>query len=179
MNFCSLITEEGMAEVSTKRKADEGMPELNAGGGASTGKKVKNKHFIPVLELYINGNFSHTLAYDKLLDVLRDVAENSTTEPKKCGMPMACLKYIFKFVVKSRMLYAGLHHGANQDQFEDKLEDALGALTKIMTYSARDLHSAQFACMRNMVQSIPDLAKVFSQKKLAKLLIGTQITYHV
>ena len=38
----------------------------------------KFKQFVPVLEVYINENFSATLAYNKLLVVFKDYVEAAT-----------------------------------------------------------------------------------------------------
>ena len=38
----------------------------------------KFKQFVPVLEVYINENFSATLAYNKLLVVFKDYVEATT-----------------------------------------------------------------------------------------------------
>ena len=92
----SLITEEGASEQGDylPRKKNENK------------SSVKHHHFIPVLELYINENFYHLLAYEKLLDVLKVIAENAQLAPREAENTMEVLKYIFKFIVRSRVLYS-------------------------------------------------------------------------
>uniref|UniRef100_A0A452TT77 Dedicator of cytokinesis 1 n=1 Tax=Ursus maritimus TaxID=29073 RepID=A0A452TT77_URSMA len=66
----------------------------------------KFQHFNPVLETYIKKHFSATLAYTKLTKVLRNYVDNA----EKPGIndqlykAMKALEYIFKFIVRSRIL---------------------------------------------------------------------------
>lgn len=52
--------------------------------------------FIPVMDLYIKENFSATLAYNKLLVVLKECVENETLKPKDVIDAAKALKYIFR-----------------------------------------------------------------------------------
>uniref|UniRef100_A0A8C5EZ88 Dedicator of cytokinesis 1 n=1 Tax=Gopherus evgoodei TaxID=1825980 RepID=A0A8C5EZ88_9SAUR len=67
----------------------------------------KFQHFNPVLETYIKKHFSATLAYTKLTKVLRNYVDNA----EKPGVTdqlfkaMKALEYIFKFIVRSRILF--------------------------------------------------------------------------
>uniref|UniRef100_A0A8B9MXY3 Dedicator of cytokinesis 1 n=1 Tax=Accipiter nisus TaxID=211598 RepID=A0A8B9MXY3_9AVES len=67
----------------------------------------KFQHFNPVLETYIKKHFSATLAYTKLTKVLKTYVDNA----EKCGITdqlfkaMKALEYIFKFIVRSRILF--------------------------------------------------------------------------
>uniref|UniRef100_A0A8C4M8F6 Dedicator of cytokinesis 1 n=1 Tax=Equus asinus asinus TaxID=83772 RepID=A0A8C4M8F6_EQUAS len=67
----------------------------------------KFQHFNPVLETYIKKHFSATLAYTKLTKVLRNYVDNA----EKPGIndqlykAMKALEYIFKFIVRSRILF--------------------------------------------------------------------------
>uniref|UniRef100_H3ANT8 C2 DOCK-type domain-containing protein n=1 Tax=Latimeria chalumnae TaxID=7897 RepID=H3ANT8_LATCH len=67
----------------------------------------KFQHFNPVLETYIRKHFSATLAYTKLTTVLKNYVDNA----EKPGVTdqlfkaMKALEYIFKFIVRSRILF--------------------------------------------------------------------------
>uniref|UniRef100_A0A8C0ZH84 Dedicator of cytokinesis 1 n=1 Tax=Cyanistes caeruleus TaxID=156563 RepID=A0A8C0ZH84_CYACU len=67
----------------------------------------KFQHFNPVLETYIKKHFSATLAYTKLTKVLKTYVDSA----EKCGITdqlfkaMKALEYIFKFIVRSRILF--------------------------------------------------------------------------
>uniref|UniRef100_A0AAQ6A1Q9 Dedicator of cytokinesis 5 n=1 Tax=Amphiprion ocellaris TaxID=80972 RepID=A0AAQ6A1Q9_AMPOC len=68
---------------------------------------IKFQHFNPVLETYINKHFSATLAYMKLSRVLNyyvgHAEEPQLTE--RLYAALKALKYLFRFIVQSRVLY--------------------------------------------------------------------------
>uniref|UniRef100_A0A669D2J2 Dedicator of cytokinesis 5 n=1 Tax=Oreochromis niloticus TaxID=8128 RepID=A0A669D2J2_ORENI len=68
---------------------------------------IKFQHFNPVLETYINKHFSATLAYVKLTGVLNyyvgHAEEPGLTE--RLYTALKALKYLFRFIVQSRVLY--------------------------------------------------------------------------
>ncbi len=96
------------------------------------------QQFIPVLELYINENFYATLAYNKLLIVLRECVDNGTLKPVELTQTMKCLRYVFKFVVRSRTLCSQLNNGKGQEPFEQHLKDVLNSLVKLMFSKSND-----------------------------------------
>uniref|UniRef100_A0A671UKS3 Dedicator of cytokinesis 2 n=1 Tax=Sparus aurata TaxID=8175 RepID=A0A671UKS3_SPAAU len=68
----------------------------------------KFQHFNTVLEAYIKQHFSATLAYKKLMSVLKRYLDVSS-RGEQCEPILRTLKaleYIFKFIVRSRMLYS-------------------------------------------------------------------------
>uniref|UniRef100_A0A8C4HSW4 Dedicator of cytokinesis 2 n=1 Tax=Dicentrarchus labrax TaxID=13489 RepID=A0A8C4HSW4_DICLA len=68
----------------------------------------KFQHFNTVLEAYIKQHFSATLAYKKLMAVLKRYLDVSS-RGEQCEPILRTLKaleYIFKFIVRSRMLYS-------------------------------------------------------------------------
>uniref|UniRef100_A0A8C7PXN9 Dedicator of cytokinesis 2 n=1 Tax=Oncorhynchus mykiss TaxID=8022 RepID=A0A8C7PXN9_ONCMY len=68
----------------------------------------KFQHFNTVLEAYIKQHFSATLAYKKLMSVLKRYLDVSS-RGEQCENYLRTLKaleYIFKFIVRSRMLYS-------------------------------------------------------------------------
>ncbi|XP_016142579.1 dedicator of cytokinesis protein 2-like [Sinocyclocheilus grahami] len=71
----------------------------------------KFQHFNTVLEAYIKQHFSATLAYKKLMSVLKTYLDVSS-RGEACEPILRTLKaleYIFKFIVRSRMLYSQLN----------------------------------------------------------------------
>ncbi|NXT41679.1 DOCK2 protein, partial [Pelecanoides urinatrix] len=68
----------------------------------------KFQHFNAVLEAYIRQHFSATLAYKKLISVLTQyVDQASRGEPcEQLTRTFKALEYIFKFIVRSRHLFA-------------------------------------------------------------------------
>uniref|UniRef100_A0A673CGZ1 Dedicator of cytokinesis 5 n=1 Tax=Sphaeramia orbicularis TaxID=375764 RepID=A0A673CGZ1_9TELE len=68
---------------------------------------IKFQHFNPVLETYINKHFSATLAYMKLTRVLNYYVGHAD-EPvltERLYAALKALKYLFRFIVQSRVLY--------------------------------------------------------------------------
>uniref|UniRef100_A0A4W6F590 Dedicator of cytokinesis 5 n=1 Tax=Lates calcarifer TaxID=8187 RepID=A0A4W6F590_LATCA len=68
---------------------------------------IKFQHFNPVLETYINKHFSATLAYMKLTGVLNYYVGHAE-EPiltERLYAALKALKYLFRFIVQSRVLY--------------------------------------------------------------------------
>ncbi|NWR93565.1 DOCK2 protein, partial [Furnarius figulus] len=72
----------------------------------------KFQHFNTVLEAYIRQHFSATLAYKKLLSVLTQYVEQAGRGQPCEPLPRTfkALEYIFKFIVRSRHLFAQLGH---------------------------------------------------------------------
>lgn len=68
----------------------------------------KYQHFQPVLDLYIQESFSATLAYKKLISVLRKRIESVSIcggHEKDLLKTMKSLQYCIRFIVKSRLLF--------------------------------------------------------------------------
>uniref|UniRef100_A0A665WMQ9 Dedicator of cytokinesis 1 n=1 Tax=Echeneis naucrates TaxID=173247 RepID=A0A665WMQ9_ECHNA len=65
----------------------------------------KFQHFNPVLETYIRKHFSATLAYMKLTKVLKNYVDNAEKLTEQLLKAMKALEYIFKFIVRSRVLF--------------------------------------------------------------------------
>jgi len=69
----------------------------------------KYQHFQPVLDLYISESFSATLAYKKLIAVLRkridNVGNNDGQERDLLLKTMKSLQYCMRFIVESRLLF--------------------------------------------------------------------------
>uniref|UniRef100_A0A673MIL5 Dedicator of cytokinesis protein 1-like n=1 Tax=Sinocyclocheilus rhinocerous TaxID=307959 RepID=A0A673MIL5_9TELE len=72
----------------------------------------KFHHFNPVLETYIRKHFSATLAYTKLTKVLKNYVENAEKLTEQLLKALKALEYIFKFIVRSRVLFNQIFRGA-------------------------------------------------------------------
>uniref|UniRef100_A0A673W5G6 Dedicator of cytokinesis 2 n=1 Tax=Salmo trutta TaxID=8032 RepID=A0A673W5G6_SALTR len=87
----------------------------------------KFQHFNTVLEAYIKQHFSATLAYKKLMSVLKRYLDVSS-RGEQCENYLRTLKaleYIFKFIVRSRMLYSHLLRTINRTVITMGREHAL------------------------------------------------------
>lgn len=68
----------------------------------------KYQHFQPVLDLYISESFSATLAYKKLIAVLRKRIDNVGNDGQERDLllkTMKSLQYCMRFIVESRLLF--------------------------------------------------------------------------
>ena len=147
----------------------------------------KFKQFVPVLEVYINENYSATLAYNKLLVVFKDYVEAATGNRASSSLPVSALElkrkteklaqatnslqFLFKFVVRSRTLFAALNGGKGAEPFESMLREVLFSLVKLMFGSQAELQKIQESCLRHIVLAVPDLIQVFPRRNLAEILM--------
>uniref|UniRef100_A0A8C9N3N0 DOCKER domain-containing protein n=1 Tax=Serinus canaria TaxID=9135 RepID=A0A8C9N3N0_SERCA len=94
----------------------------------------KFQHFNTVLEAYIRQHFSATLAYKKLLSVLTQYVEQAGRGEPCESLPRTfkALEYIFKFIVRSRHLFAQLYEGKEVAEFQRSLQRFFLALNQLM-----------------------------------------------
>ncbi|XP_064916112.1 dedicator of cytokinesis protein 2-like isoform X4 [Columba livia] len=94
----------------------------------------KFQHFNAVLEAYIRQHFSATLAYKKLLSVLTQYVEHASRgEPcEPLLRTFKALEYVFKFIVRSRRLFAQLYEGKEMAEFQHSLQRFFLALNQLM-----------------------------------------------
>ncbi len=129
------------------------------------------QQFVPVLDMYIQKNFSATLAYNKLLLVLKECVEGAYLRPMDLTQAMKSLKYIFRLVVQSRSLFVTLHGNKGHEPFQQMLGEVLHSLVELMFYTTHDLYQGQAFCLKHMVQSVPDLETVFDRRQLAEIIV--------
>uniref|UniRef100_A0AAY4DRV2 Dedicator of cytokinesis 2 n=1 Tax=Denticeps clupeoides TaxID=299321 RepID=A0AAY4DRV2_9TELE len=112
----------------------------------------KFQHFNTVLEAYIKQHFSATLAYKKLMSVLKTYLDVSS-RGEQCENILRTLKaleYIFKFIVRSRMLYSHVcvcvcliisllfNQGNTFQHVEDVVVTLLRTINHTVIYMGRD-----------------------------------------
>jgi dedicator of cytokinesis protein 1 len=90
----------------------------------------------------------------------------------KLAQALHSLPFLFKFVVKSRLLFAALNGGKGTEPFEVMLRDVLLSLVKLMFGGSQsDLLAIQAACLKHIVLTVPDLVQVFPRRSLAEILM--------
>uniref|UniRef100_A0A663FHH1 Dedicator of cytokinesis 2 n=1 Tax=Aquila chrysaetos chrysaetos TaxID=223781 RepID=A0A663FHH1_AQUCH len=94
----------------------------------------KFQHFNTVLEAYIRQHFSATLAYKKLISVLTQYVDHASQgEPCEPLMrTFKALEYVFKFIVRSRHLFAQLYEGKETAEFQRSLQQFFLSLNQLM-----------------------------------------------
>jgi hypothetical protein len=105
----------------------------------------------------------------------RDSVPLSSVEQRrksdKLGQAMNSLQFLFKFVVKSRLLFSNLNGGKGAEPFEAMLREVLLALVKLMFASQQELLGVQASCLKHLVLAVPDLVTVFPRRQLAEILM--------
>lgn len=149
---------------------------------------TKYSRFRAVLDTYIQENFSATLAYNKLIYVLinfidsltedRTLIEHQTTNITNMSIEsfnkraMKCLEFIFKFIVKSRYLFATLNGGKNEKEFEDSMTSLLNSISRLLSSESSASIIVQGKCLKYLPCAIPDILTVFNPKKLSRILVN-------
>ncbi|XP_050420571.1 dedicator of cytokinesis protein 1 isoform X2 [Adelges cooleyi] len=132
----------------------------------------KYEHFQPVLDLYIKESFCATLAYNKLIVVLKCYLSNSEhTDNYHLLNIIKSFKYIMKFIARSRFLFAQLYEGKGQQTFEASMYEMLKVISKLMCSNSDSTLLIQGACLKYLPHSIPDIITVFSGTQLSSLLV--------
>ncbi|KAG1690288.1 Dedicator of cytokinesis protein 1 [Nymphon striatum] len=132
----------------------------------------KYQHFRPVLDMYIEENFSATLADNKLMIVLKHYIDNASCKEGTDLLLriMKSLEYIMKFIVRSRLLYAALNEGKGRQQFEMSLKKLMQSISGMMLYTTDTTLLVQGACMKYLPYILSDTLKAFEAKELSYLM---------
>lgn len=133
----------------------------------------KFQHFNAVLEAYIRQHFSATLAYKKLIGVLTQYVEQASRgEPcEPLLRTFKALEYIFKFIVRSRHLFAQLYEGKETAEFQRSLQRLFQTLNQLMksTLEGPTLLS-QGAALKYLPSILEDVFGIFDASMLGVLL---------
>uniref|UniRef100_A0A8C5Q6X1 Dedicator of cytokinesis 1 n=1 Tax=Leptobrachium leishanense TaxID=445787 RepID=A0A8C5Q6X1_9ANUR len=134
----------------------------------------KFQHFNPVLETYIKKHFSATLAYTKLTKVLRNYVENANKPgiAEQLFKAMKALEYIFKFIVRSRILFIQLYENKGEAEFMESLLQLFKSINE-MTSNVTDVNDqtviVKGAALKYLPTIVNDVKLVFDPKELSKL----------
>ncbi|KAJ8264468.1 hypothetical protein GJAV_G00149520 [Gymnothorax javanicus] len=129
----------------------------------------KFQHFNPVLETYIRKHFSATLAYLKLTKVLKNYVDNAEKLTDSLLKAMKALEYIFKFIVRSRVLFNQLYENKGEADFMDSLRDLFTSFNDMMNSHSDNTSGVKGAALKNVPTIVNDVKLVFDPKELSKL----------
>ncbi|XP_070980513.1 dedicator of cytokinesis protein 1 isoform X4 [Oncorhynchus clarkii lewisi] len=129
----------------------------------------KFQHFNPVLETYIRKHFSATLAYTKLTKVLKNYVENAEKLTEQLLKAMKALEYIFKFIVRSRVLFNQLYENKGEADFMESLRNLFTSFNEMMNINSENTGMVKGAALRYVPTIVNDVKLVFDPKELSKL----------
>ncbi|XP_049688052.1 dedicator of cytokinesis protein 2-like isoform X4 [Accipiter gentilis] len=133
----------------------------------------KFQHFNTVLEAYIRQHFSATLAYKKLISVLTQYVDHASQgEPCEPLMrTFKALEYIFKFIVRSRHLFAQLYEGKETAEFQRSLQQFFLSLNRLMKSPLEGpTLLSQGAALKYLPSILEDVFGIFDSSALGALL---------
>lgn len=129
----------------------------------------KFQHFNPVLETYIRKHFSATLAYTKLTKVLKNYVDHAEKLTDQLLKAMKALEYIFKFIVRSRVLFNQLYENKGETDFMESLRDLFNSFSIMMNSDADSTSMVKGAALKYVPTIVNDVKLVFDPKELSKL----------
>ncbi|XP_073684048.1 dedicator of cytokinesis protein 1-like [Garra rufa] len=129
----------------------------------------KFHHFNPVLETYIRKHFSATLAYTKLMRVLKNYVDNAEKLTEQLLKALKALEYIFKFIVRSRVLFNQLYENKGESDFMESLRNLFASFNAMMNSNAEGTGGVKGAALKYVPTIVNDLKLVFDPKELSKL----------
>ncbi|KAK6293898.1 hypothetical protein J4Q44_G00000600 [Coregonus suidteri] len=129
----------------------------------------KFQHFNPVLETYIRKHFSATLAYTKLTKVLKNYVENAEKLTEQLLKAMKALEYIFKFIVRSRVLFNQLYENKGEADFMESLRNLFTSFNDMMNINSENTAMVKGAALKYVPTIVNDVKLVFDPKELSKL----------
>ncbi|XP_078522728.1 dedicator of cytokinesis protein 5 [Lissotriton helveticus] len=133
---------------------------------------IKFQHFNPVLETYINKHFSATLAYIKLTKVLNSYVGNAedSTQSDLLFASLKALKYLFRFIVQSRILYLRFYGKSEDgDEFNNAIRKLFLSFNVLMDRPLEEAVKIKGAALKYLPNIINDVKLVFDPVELSIL----------
>ncbi|XP_059499832.1 dedicator of cytokinesis protein 5-like isoform X3 [Stegostoma tigrinum] len=133
---------------------------------------IRFQHFNPVLEAYITNHYSATLAYVKLTKVLNYYVANaeSAQETDHLFAALKVLKYIFRFIIRSRELYLRMYSNRGQDdEFNNSIRTLFLSFNLLMDRRLQESVKIKGAALKYLPTIVNDVMLVFDPVELSIL----------
>ncbi|XP_018587206.2 dedicator of cytokinesis protein 5 [Scleropages formosus] len=134
---------------------------------------IKFQHFNPVLETYITKHFSATLAYKKLTKVLNHYVRHAEDagHTERLYAALKALKYLFRFIVQSRVLYLRFYGTSeDDDEFFDSIRTLFLSFNVLMDRPLDEGVKIKGAILKYLPTIINDILHAFDPVELSVLL---------
>ncbi|RWS11389.1 dedicator of cytokinesis protein 3-like isoform X2, partial [Dinothrombium tinctorium] len=133
----------------------------------------KYEHFKPVLDTYIEGHFAAALVYKGLLHCVKQCAD-FIKEPEVQDKIQQCfrsLKWIFKFIVQSRILFARATGDSNEELFRQDLFSLFSSFNRMLSIN-HELHlvPSQVKLIDNFSTIYDQLLRVLTPIDLVRII---------
>uniref|UniRef100_A0A672IM84 Dedicator of cytokinesis 1 n=1 Tax=Salarias fasciatus TaxID=181472 RepID=A0A672IM84_SALFA len=125
----------------------------------------KFQHFNPVLETYIRKHFSATLAYTKLTKVLKNYVDNAEKLTEQLLKAMKALEYIFKFIVRSRVLFNQLYENKGEADFMESLRNLFTSFNDMMNSNSENTGMVKVDCREILLPLMTEQLKFHLEKR--------------
>uniref|UniRef100_A0A336MXM4 CSON008790 protein n=1 Tax=Culicoides sonorensis TaxID=179676 RepID=A0A336MXM4_CULSO len=131
----------------------------------------KYRLFESVLDVYIKEGFSATLAYRKLIDIVRlkifeTVHYSEDATDSQLFSVLKYLQYIMKFTIQSRILFMNVAQLNDQAEFDSLIEGLLLAFNQLISKQGKVLLKSKGAVLKYLHVVASDLIKVYDPIKL-------------
>ncbi len=148
-------------------------------------------HFQTLLTDYIERNFSATLIYAKLVDCFKTTTKLPiSTDYQTVFQTIACMEYLFKFIVRSRTLFVVMNgeeeEGGAFDRSIASLLEMLCGLMRVTTTGTgskggkttstssspdKALYRVKVAILKYLPRCLADIVSVYDARNLSTLLV--------
>lgn len=130
------------------------------------------QNFKPVLDTYVSNHFSATLVYKGLLACLKKCLEYSPIVERHAAIQKCfkTIKYVFQFIVQSKLLFSKATGEQNDDLFLNDLRHLFHSFELLLSYSDIKIMPIQVTFLESFPGAIEQLVKVISAPELAKVV---------
>lgn len=135
-------------------------------------EEPKYQHFRPVLDTYASAHFSATLVYRGLLACLKKCLEYTSVVEHHAQIQRCfkAIKYIFQFIVQSKLLYSKATGEQIDEPFLNDLRHLFKLFELMLANSNQKLIPIQVAFLESFPGTLDQLIKVISPQELAKVI---------